>query len=158
MKPTPFECRSNDNLILVQDGRASGDGVELWFGHEAKPGQWIVIGLEDLQAAMEKAGVSPLWRPTGDHPRMGRRKPYLERGIGRLPCFRCGKPATFQWSICADGNLQRPLCAGCDVELNDHVLQWAGDPDAQAKIDAYVQRVLASGQAPAPSATDETRA
>lgn len=77
------------------------------------------------------------------HRRHGRRRPYTERGIRRLPCFRCGEPARFQWSICADGNRQRPLCAGCDVELNAMVLRWAGDPDAEAKIAAYRARVLA---------------
>lgn len=71
------------------------------------------------------------------HKRYGRREPYTEAGIRRLPCYRCGQRAQFQWSICADGNLQRPLCLDCDVALNRLVLAWAGDPEAEAKADRY---------------------
>lgn len=148
---TPHACQENDNLILVRDGREAGDGVELWFGHEAKPGKWTIIGLADIQAALEKAGISPLLSPTGTHERIGRRQPYPALGIRRLPCFRCGNPATYQWSICSDGNIQRPLCVTCDVDLNDHVLQWAGDPDAKAKLEAYVTRALKFATEPAKS-------
>lgn len=69
--------------------------------------------------------------------RHGRRRPYTQAGIKRLPCFRCGAKAEHQWSICADGNLQRPVCWDCDIDLNRLVLEWAGDPDADAKIAAY---------------------
>lgn len=58
--------------------------------------------------------------------RHGRKEPYSEAGIKRLPCFRCGGPAVHQWSACADGNLWRPLCVPCDVELNEMVLRWMG--------------------------------
>lgn len=70
----------------------------------------------------------------------GRRRPYTDAGIRRLPCVRCKRPAAFQWSVCADGNLQRPLCADCDVALNRLVLEWAGDPDVEAKMAAYEAR------------------
>lgn len=72
--------------------------------------------------------------------RHGRRRPYTQAGIRRLLCFRCGQKAEHQWSICADGNLQRPICQSCDVELNKLVLEWAGDPEADAKIAAYRER------------------
>lgn len=75
----------------------------------------------------------------------GRRKPYTGAGIRRLPCSRagCTRRAHAQWSGCADGNLQRPLCAECDVHLNWLVLQWWGDPDAETKIVAYANDVEA---------------
>ena len=69
----------------------------------------------------------------------GRKQPYTDIGIRRLPCARCGKPARFQWQICSDGNLYRPLCTQCDIALNALVLRWIGDPDADAKIAAYRQ-------------------
>lgn len=72
---------------------------------------------------------------------MARRKPYTEIGIRRMRCFRCGERARFQWSICADGNVQRPVCTDCDVALNAMVLRWAGDPQAEDKIAAYAARV-----------------
>lgn len=71
------------------------------------------------------------------HKRHGRKKPYTSKGIARLPCFRCGRPAYHQWQICSDGNIWRPLCIPCDVDLNRRVLEWANDPDAKAKIQAY---------------------
>lgn len=73
----------------------------------------------------------------------GRRKPYTAAGIRRLPCSRagCTRQAHAQWSACADGNLQRPLCAECDVDLNRQALCWWGDPDWKRKIVAYANRV-----------------
>lgn len=69
--------------------------------------------------------------------RAGRMEPYTERGIGRMKCVRCGEKARFQWSACADGNLQRPICARCDVLLNELALTFMGDPDVEQKISAY---------------------
>ena len=68
-----------------------------------------------------------------------RRTPYTERGIRRLECFRagCRNRAETQWQICADGNVYRPLCLPCNVELNRLVLEWAGLADAQAEIATY---------------------
>lgn len=71
---------------------------------------------------------------------MTRRKAYTARGIKRVPCARCGRPSSQQWAICADGNRPRGLCTACDVELNRLVLTWVGDPDAEAKMAAYVER------------------
>lgn len=68
-----------------------------------------------------------------------RTEPYTERGIRRMTCFRCGRPARFQWQICSDGNQYRPLCTPCDVMLNALVLNWAGFPDADDKIKAYAK-------------------
>lgn len=66
-----------------------------------------------------------------------RSKPYTDQGIRRVPCVRCHKPALHQWQVCADGNKFRALCLDCDIELNRLVLEWAGDPDHQAKCDRY---------------------
>lgn len=71
------------------------------------------------------------------HVGYGRKKPYTEIGISRLPCFRCGEKARFQWQVCADNRLYRPICEDCDIELNKMVLRWMGDPDAESKIEAY---------------------
>jgi len=67
----------------------------------------------------------------------GRSKPYTDAGVRRLPCARCGNPASRQWQICADGNLWRPLCWDCDVALNKLVLEWMGDSNATDKMAAY---------------------
>ena len=71
------------------------------------------------------------------HKRHGRKKPYTAKGIVRLPCIRCGGKAFHTWNICADGNIFRPLCIPCDIELNRLVLSWAKDPDRVKKIAAY---------------------
>lgn len=76
------------------------------------------------------------------HPLHGRRKPYTPLGISRLPCFRCGQPARHQWSVCSDGNIQRPLCVKCDVDLNELVLHWMGHPDAEQLSEEYRKREL----------------
>lgn len=73
----------------------------------------------------------------GQHRRHGRRKPYTKLGVLRLPCYRCGGPAHHQWQICSDGNLYRPICLRCDIELNKMVLIWMGDPEWEAKIARY---------------------
>lgn len=74
--------------------------------------------------------------------RHGRRQPYTEIGITRLPCFRCGqKPGAYQWQVCADGNLYRVVCKSCDVGLNELALRYMNDPDAEAKIARYRAKV-----------------
>ena len=73
---------------------------------------------------------------------IGRRKPYTQRGISRVPCARCGAPSTQQWQICADHRLFRGLCTACDVELNRLVLDFVHDPLADEKMDAYVQKLM----------------
>ena len=76
------------------------------------------------------------------HRRHGRRQPYTEIGMHRgkgLPCFRCGKPAHHQWSICSDGNLYRPVCVPCDVAINRIILRFMRFPDWKAKVKRYEQ-------------------
>ena len=75
--------------------------------------------------------------------RHGRREPYTDRGVRRLPCVRCGEPASQQWAACADGNLWRPICAPCDIAINNLVLDFLGDPDREAKMAAYCDRMTA---------------
>lgn len=80
----------------------------------------------------EFGGGRERWRP-----------PYSAGGIRRLTCSRagCGRKAYATWGACADDNVQRPLCAECDVEVNRIVLDWMGDPDAIEKMAAYVAQV-----------------
>lgn len=68
--------------------------------------------------------------------------PYTSQGISRVLCSRagCGRRADHQWSACADGNVARPLCGECDVELNAVALRWWGDPNWLVKIRAYIER------------------
>lgn len=68
-----------------------------------------------------------------------RRTPYTARGISRLRCVRCGGKAVHQWQVCADGNVFRPLCLPCDIELNRLVLEWANDPQAKEKVARYAK-------------------
>lgn len=68
--------------------------------------------------------------------RHGRKKPYTEVGVKRLPCARCGKPAHMQWRACADG-LWRPICKKCDIMLNRIVLIFMKDPDYVTKLEKY---------------------
>jgi hypothetical protein len=71
-----------------------------------------------------------------------RSRPYTQRGIRRLRCFRCGRPAEHQWQICADNNVYRPICTDCDIRLNDLVLRFVRDPDRAEKIRKYRDRLV----------------
>lgn len=73
----------------------------------------------------------------------GRRRPYTVAGVRRVSCARCGNPARHQWSICSDGNLQRPICLDCDIALNRLVLRWMGFPDWREKIASYTKQIQA---------------
>ena len=66
-----------------------------------------------------------------------RRKPYTAIGISRVPCFGCGKPSVHQWQICADGNVQRGVCAQCDYGINAAVLGFLRPSGWKAKLRAY---------------------
>lgn len=79
------------------------------------------------------------------HRLYGRRKPYSDVGIRRLPCYRCGKPSRFQWNVCADGGLYHPLCFECDVELNRMVLTWMNHPNAENVAQGYAELVARGG-------------
>lgn len=75
--------------------------------------------------------------PPHDH-RPGRVTPYLEDIIAAVPCARCGKrPSTFQWTICADGNIHRPICLPCDLLLQEFVLRFMGFPNWRRKLAKY---------------------
>jgi hypothetical protein len=82
----------------------------------------------------KKPGSDNRWGP-------GRREPYTEIGIRRMPCARCGKPARFQWQICADDRLFRTLCAECDVTLNEMVMRWVWGDRREADIARYREKV-----------------
>lgn len=69
----------------------------------------------------------------------GRKTPYTQLGIRRLKCFRCGERAEYQWQICSDGNVFRPICTRCDIELNETVLKFMGFKDWEAKMFKYAQ-------------------
>jgi hypothetical protein len=71
-----------------------------------------------------------------------RRKPYTEKGISRVPCFRCGRPSVFQWQICADDRVYRGMCEDCDIAMNDLVLRFVRDPDREQKMKKYRERVV----------------
>lgn len=68
-----------------------------------------------------------------------RMKPYTAIGIRRKKCFRCGKPATEQWSICAIGGRFVPICKTCDIILNATVLDVVHWPDATNVMLRYVK-------------------
>lgn len=70
-----------------------------------------------------------------------RRKPYTAIGIRRVPCVRCGKPAAYQWQICALGRRFVVVCAGCDIDLNRTVLRWAKWPNWRAVFRRYAAKV-----------------
>lgn len=53
-----------------------------------------------------------------------RRKPYTEKGISRVPCFKCGQPSLTQWQICTLQNEYKGLCMKCDLDLNNLVLEF----------------------------------
>lgn len=66
-----------------------------------------------------------------------RRKPYTLKGIGRVPCIRCGRPSVHQWQICADGGQYRGSCDACDIALNGLVMEFMKIPDRKAKMRRY---------------------
>jgi hypothetical protein len=68
---------------------------------------------------------------------VGRTKPYTERGIGRIPCSRCGQPSVHQWQVCANGNRYLGICRPCDIELNKLALGFMRVPNATELLKAY---------------------
>jgi hypothetical protein len=73
---------------------------------------------------------------------IGRKKPYSERGINRVPCARCGKPSQHQWNCCALDNRWLGVCTECDIKLNADTLAFFRVPDAAGVLAAYVERML----------------
>lgn len=70
-----------------------------------------------------------------------RTKPYTEKGILRVACFRCGCPSKYQWNCCADGNIWRGLCQNCDIELNETVLNFFNHPQKVELLRQYKAKV-----------------
>ena len=68
----------------------------------------------------------------------GRRKPYTEIGISRIPCAHCGIPSFHQWQVCANDNRYLGLCWECDVELNRIALEFANIPNRQELLERYI--------------------
>ena len=68
---------------------------------------------------------------------MARTKPYTEIGIKRLKCARCNNKGYASWQVCADDRIYRPMCLQCDIELNELVLKWMGDPLVEEKMGKY---------------------
>ncbi len=54
----------------------------------------------------------------------GRRTAYTERGIGRVPCQRCGRPSVHQWQACALDRRYVAVCSQCDAAINALVLDF----------------------------------
>lgn len=70
----------------------------------------------------------------------GRKEPYTERGIRRVPCARCGKPSTEQWTICSLNGLWHGICPACDALLNQLLLRFMQHPDPDATLAAYCRK------------------
>ena len=68
---------------------------------------------------------------------IGRRKPYTELGIKRVPCQRCEAPSVHQWQVCANGNRYLGVCLDCDIALNKVALEFMRVPDSDALLAAY---------------------
>jgi len=69
----------------------------------------------------------------------GRKKPYTELGIKRVPCLRCGKPSTQQWQICSLNNKYFGVCSECDIKLNALVLDFFQVPRKRNIIESYIK-------------------
>ena len=72
---------------------------------------------------------------------MPRTKPYTEKGIRRLKCFRCGKQAHASWQICSDNRIYRPACKECDIEINKIILQFMGFPNWEEMLEKYKRKI-----------------
>ena len=72
---------------------------------------------------------------------MGRKRPYTEIGIKRVPCLRCGVPSTQQWQVCSLGNKWFGICTNCDIKLNTYVLWFFGIKDSLEIINKYANKV-----------------
>jgi hypothetical protein len=72
---------------------------------------------------------------------MPRTKPYTSKGIRRKGCIRCNARAEYQWQICSDHRIFRPLCPRCDIELNMWLLRWMNLPNWEVLLIEYTKRV-----------------
>lgn len=58
-----------------------------------------------------------------------------------MKCARCGKKGYASWQVCADDRVYRVMCMDCDIELNEMVLKWVGDPQADEKMKKYREKM-----------------
>lgn len=72
--------------------------------------------------------------------KLGRKNPYLEEDINKKECFKCGKPSSYQWNICAD-NKYHPICKDCDIKLNELVLDFMEFPNKEKLLEKYRKKV-----------------
>lgn len=75
------------------------------------------------------------------NPPARRERRYTESQLHKCKCFRCGAPARFQWNICSDDNIWRPLCGQCDLDLNAMVLEWFGKNNWEVKLRKYARLI-----------------
>ncbi len=68
---------------------------------------------------------------------IGRKQPYTETGISRVPCYRCGNPSTQQWQICCLRSYYVGVCNKCDIALNELVLKFMGISNRKEIIKRY---------------------
>lgn len=73
----------------------------------------------------------------------GRKQPYTQIGISRIPCIKCGKPSRTQFQICADDRLYRPFCTEHDIELNEMVLRWVWGDAREDDLKRYREKMEA---------------
>jgi hypothetical protein len=72
----------------------------------------------------------------------GRREPYTELGLKRVPCARCDKkPSRYQWSSCANNNYWVGVCEDCDILLNEVVLAFFGFLNREELMNAYLEKI-----------------
>jgi hypothetical protein len=69
---------------------------------------------------------------------LGRKAPYTDIGIRRIPCAHCYKPSVHQWQICANKNRYMGVCLDCDIEINRIVGEFMHLP--KTLIIAYAKR------------------
>lgn len=74
-------------------------------------------------------------------PAIGRKTPYTEIGISRVPCLRCGAPAAEQFNICALDGRFVPVCVECDVLLNALVLDFLDAPKKDERLRLYREKM-----------------
>lgn len=55
---------------------------------------------------------------------VGRKRPYSNAAIAKVPCARCGRPSVHQWQACANGRRYVAICLACDIALNKLVLRF----------------------------------
>lgn len=72
---------------------------------------------------------------------LGRKEPYTEIGISRVPCVRCGKSSSQQWQVCALDNRYFGVCTTCDVDLNDLVLSFFRIPELHKFMKRYREKL-----------------